>query len=68
MKPRTEPFTIYHWDTFDNETFEKGTAKTLAEAREFVRKAYGSRIRPDGADQVDIVDLDGNLVEKIKVG
>ena len=67
MKPRTEPFTIYHWDTFDNETFEKGTAKTLAEAQEFVRNEYGSRIRADGADRVDIVDLAGNVVEKFKV-
>lgn len=68
MKTRTEPFTIYHWDTFDNETFEVGTAQTLTEAEDLVKEKYEGRIRESGADQVDIVDLAGNIKRRFKVG
>lgn len=63
-----EPFVVCHWDTFDNETFRVGGAQTLMEAEQFVQAYYGDRLRPDGADQVDIVDAEGNIVKKYKVG
>lgn len=59
---------IYHWDTFDNETLLIDEADTLTQARAKVRKRYGDRIRVSGADQVDIVDKAGNIVECFKVG
>jgi len=33
-----------------------------------VYKRFKDKIRDDDADQVDIVDLQGNIVEKFKVG
>jgi hypothetical protein len=62
-----KPFGIYHWDTFDNETFLISEAKTLKEAIAKVYKRYGDRIQNNGADQVDIVDLEGNIVKKFAV-
>lgn len=64
----TKPFGIYHWDTFDNETFLVDEADTLAEAEKKVAKQYEGRIRSTGADQVDIVDKQGNIVRKYPVG
>ena len=63
----TKPFGIYHWDTFDNETFLISEAKTLKEAIAKVHKRYGKRINSNGADQVDIVNSKGNIVEVFKV-
>lgn len=60
-------FGIYHWDTFDNETLLIGEAQTLEAAKAFVQTRYAGRIGPDGADQVDIVDRSGNVVEKVSV-
>jgi hypothetical protein len=61
-------FGVYHWDTFDNETILIDEADTLNEAREKVQKKYKNRISASGADQVDIVDRAGNIVEKFSVG
>jgi len=61
-------FGIYHWDTFDNETFLVSEADTLDEAKQKVKDRYGDRISSHGADQVDIVDSDGNVIEKYPVG
>lgn len=62
------PFGIYHWDTFDNATILIATADTLEEAEKKVKERYGDRIKATGADQVDIVDLRGNIVKAFKVG
>lgn len=61
-------FTICHWDTFANETLRVGTAHSLEEAIAFVEERYKGRIRPDGADQVDIIDGSSNFVWSCKVG
>ena len=61
-------FGVYHWDTFDNTTFLVGEADTRVKAEKIVRKRYGNRISGNGADQVDIVDKKGNIVEKFHVG
>lgn len=63
-----QPFAVCHWDTFDNEVFKVGGAKTLEKAEELVQKKYAGRIRDTGADQVDIVDLRGEIVRRYKVG
>ena len=68
MVTHKKEFGIYHWDTFDNETFLVGEADTLAEAKSFVKERYGDRIKPNGADHVDIVDLTGNIKEFYLVG
>lgn len=65
----TKPYGIYHWDTFDNETFLVGEADTLEEAEKFVVDHYGDRLRPNGADRADIVRFPGgDLVKKFQVG
>ena len=64
----TNEYGIYHWDTFDNETILVGEANTLVEAKQKVVNKYGPRLRRDGADRVDIVDLQGNVIEKYRVG
>lgn len=61
-------FGIYHWDTFDNETFLVDEADNIEEANEKVQEKYKGRISGNGADQVDIVDSKGNVVQKFKVG
>ena len=60
-------FGIYHWDTFDNETLLVDEADTLKEAQDKVVDKYGKRISESGADQVDIVDQEGNILAKYKV-
>ncbi len=67
MIPHTQAFGVYHWDTFDNETFLVGEADTLADAQQIVKNKYHGRIGSDGADKVDIVDRDGNIVEQVSV-
>ena len=60
-------FSIYHWDTFDNETDLVAEADTLAEAVEKVEKRYKGRIGDHGADQVDIVNRSGDIVRKFHI-
>jgi hypothetical protein len=63
----TKEFGIYHWDTFDNETILIDEADTLQEAKDIVAKRYKGRISGQGADQVDIVDSNGTVMEVFKV-
>jgi hypothetical protein len=68
MIEHKKEFGIYHWDTFDNETFLVDEADTLQEAQDKVQEKYKGRIRSTGADRVDIVDKRGNVVDKYSVG
>lgn len=61
-------FTVYHWDTFDGETFKVGFADSLEGAQKIVTDKYKDRIRDTGADRVDIVDAHGNVVQSYSVG
>lgn len=63
----TKKYGIYHWDTFDNATSLIGQKDTIKEVRDFVEKEYGDRLSPHGADRVDVVDLNGNVVEIFRV-
>jgi len=56
-------FGVYHWDTFDNETFFKKDFDILEEAESYIEEEYKGRIRSNGADQVDIVDLEQSAYE-----
>lgn len=61
-------YEIYHWDTFDNSTVLIGECQTFQEALCCVRRRYGDRLKANGADQVDIVDVNGNIVWCHKTG
>lgn len=61
-------FGIYHWDTFDNETLLVDEADTLKEAEEKVRDKYKDRIKLSGADKVDIVNKNGDVMKSFSVG
>lgn len=61
-------FGIYHWDTFDNETWLVDEADTLEEAEEKVRNKYGDRISNNGADKVDIVNKNGDVIKNFSIG
>ncbi len=72
----TKNFGVYHWDTFDNETFlitknystdEKAEFDTIEEAEACVKEIYAGHISDNGADQVDIVNLNGDIVKKFRV-
>jgi len=63
----TKEFGIYHWDTFDNQTLLVDEADSLPKAIQKVKKCYKDRIRENGADRVEIVNLNGDVVEKFKV-
>jgi hypothetical protein len=68
MISHKKEFGIYHWDTFDNVTILIDEADTLDEALDKVKDKYEDRINPKhGADQVDIVDQNGDIVKKFKV-
>lgn len=67
MKEHTKEFGIYHWDTFDNTTFLVDEADTLEEAIQLMTEHYEGRLRPDGADRVEIVDSEGVAVRKFAV-
>lgn len=67
MITHKKEYGIYYWDTFDNETFLVGEADTSVEAIEFVNDKYSDRIRRNGADRVEIVDLKGNILEGFSV-
>ena len=56
-------FGIYHWDTFDNTTFLVDECDSIMGAKNRIKKRYGDRITSSGADRVDIVDRDGNVIE-----
>jgi hypothetical protein len=43
-------------------------ADTLPDAEAIVAERYKSRLRPEGADRVDIVDCDGCVVRAYSVG
>lgn len=54
-------FGIYHWDTFDNETFFMGEGDTIAECCQVVLDKFGNQIAGHGADRVEIVDKKGQI-------
>jgi hypothetical protein len=60
-------FGIYHWDTFENTTLLIDESDTLAGAEIKVKEKYGDRIKADGADRVDIVNEQGDVVMKFNV-
>lgn len=64
----TLEYGVYHWDTFDDTTILVDEAKTLSEAKKKVQDHYGSRLEKGGADQVNIVDSLGNVLESYNVG
>lgn len=77
MISHKKEYGVYHWDTFDNEVFlitknwdigEKAEFDNLGEAIKFVDNHYGDRIRPSGADRVDIVDSKGRIVKNYNIG
>jgi hypothetical protein len=51
MAKQTKGFGVYHWDN----------------AEEYVIEKYKGRISTQGADQVDIVDLKGEIIGRYKV-
>jgi hypothetical protein len=63
----TQEFGIYHWDTFDNTTVLVDEATTLQKAIHKVKKRYKGRLDSNCADRVDIVNLNGDVVEKYQV-
>jgi len=68
MITHKKQYGIYHWDTFDNETFQVGEADTMDEAEKLVKNRYGNRLGGCGADRVDIVNRDGEIIVQYKVG
>ena len=63
----SKEYGVYHWDTFVNETMLREEFDNLDGAIAYVERKYKSRISAVGADQVDIVDSKGNIVEKYTV-
>ena len=67
MKRHKKAFGIYHWDTFDNEVILIAQADTLEQADEKVSARSGKRINASGADLVEVVDGQGNVVLRFSV-
>jgi len=62
----TKEFGVYHWDTFDNETTFCSEFDKLEDAKSYITSNFNTM--KNGADQVDIIDLEGNVVEIFKIG
>jgi len=60
-------FGIYHWDTFDNETWLVDEADTVEEAEKMVMSRYGGQISSSGADQVDLVSRSGKVLKSWRI-
>tara|TARA_B100000941_G_C28183332_1_gene388184 strand:+ start:256 stop:450 length:195 start_codon:yes stop_codon:yes gene_type:complete len=61
-------YRVYHWDTFDNETFLLSEFDTEQEAETFIEQRYKGRLSSSGADRVDVVDKFGNIIQSHPVG
>ena len=61
-------YRVYHWDTFDNETFLLSEFDTEQEAEAFIEQRYKGRLSSSGADRVDVVDKLGNVIQSHSVG
>ncbi len=70
----TKEYGVYYWDTFEGPgegTSLVGESDTFQGANAFVLREYGSKIRSDGADRVQIVHFvngDGTVVATFNVG
>lgn len=60
-------FGIYHWDTFDNETFLKHEEDTAKSCEHWIIDNYGDSLHGDGADRVEIINQKGEIVKKWNV-
>jgi len=70
MTDHKKAFGIYHWDTFEafgEDTILVDEADTLEEAERKVVKRYGDRIVYNGADEVHIVNRQGEVVKRYAV-
>lgn len=67
MIKHKKEFGVYHWDTFDNETWLVDEADTFKEAEDKIKSTYGARLSSNGADQVDIVNSKGIVKRSFKV-
>lgn len=67
MITHTKEYGVYHWDTFDNETFLVKEFNKLEDAEAYVQSRYKGRIGVHGADKVDIVDSKGNVIHSYSV-
>ncbi len=65
---QTKAYGVYYWDTFDNETFILQEFDDSQVAISYVEKRFAGRLRPSGADKIDLVDLKGNIVKQWSVG
>lgn len=68
MIKHTKEFGVYHWDTFDNETFLQHESDSYDECVGWIADHYKDRIGNNGADRVEIVDKKGNVVRYFNVG
>jgi hypothetical protein len=71
MMEHKKAFGIYHWDTFEEsgeDTILVDEADSLEEAERKVVKWYGPRIVYNGADEVQIVNRQGEVVKRYPVG
>lgn len=66
MITHKKPYGIYHWDTFETtgeDILLVDEADTVEEAEAKVKRLYGNRISNHGADRVEIVDQQGEIVQ-----
>ena len=67
MISHKKEFGVYHWDTFDDVTLLIDEFDTLLESQGFIAKRWKGRLKLNGANQVDIVDRVGTVVESHKI-
>jgi len=58
-------FGVYLWDTFDNETILLRDFNSRSAASRWARKSHPPQ--KNGADQIDIVNRRGDIIEKYEI-
>lgn len=63
-------YRIYHWDNFEppgEDTLLIGDAETIQEAEDLIIQKYGNRLFGNGADRIQIVNAQGDVVKSFNV-
>ena len=68
MISHKKKYGVYHWDTFDNETWLQFEDDSFQNCLDWVKEYYVDRIRDSGADKVDIVDNEGDVKKSFRIG
>lgn len=63
MAIQVKKYGVYHWDTFDGGVILLKDFDELLKAKKYLQNRYKGRLDSKGADKVEIVTKEGDIVE-----